>query len=74
MPDDERADVVELCELAAEKYALTTRLAEVRNRMKVLARGIDLPVAIQVGDTAVMVKQAQYHGGVPQTTVAKLIQ
>ena len=69
-----RAKTYELALIALKRRDLQDEVKLLAGKMRQLARDVDLPVTVEIGDRAVLVK-SQYPGyatGLPQTTVTEL--
>jgi hypothetical protein len=63
----------ELADLCRRKAELDGELKALRAQIRVKARDVTLPIVVDCGDAAVLVKKPQYTGGMPQVTVADLV-
>lgn len=72
MPSKGDSPEVAIAKLAVLKIDLDRRLHEVRAELRRAAAHIDLPIAVELDDHAVLVKKPTTPGGLPLVVTAPL--
>lgn len=73
MPSKSDSPEVAIAKLAVRKVQLDVELRQVRDELKKAAAGMDLPVAVELDDFAVLIKKPPGYGSLmPGITIAPL--